>query len=53
MAKWTGFYKVVAPATDTTKISDSQRMGDQGTYGNYSWYQRLVQGSASRLSRYR
>ena len=53
MAKWTGYYKVVVPATDTTKITDSQRMGDQGTYGNYSWYQRLVQGSASRISRYR
>lgn len=28
-------------------------MGDQGTYANSTWYQRLIQGSASRITRYR
>lgn len=34
-------------------MSDSQNIGDQGTYANYTWYQRLVQGAASRVTRYR
>jgi len=53
MAKWTNFYKIVEPKPNAVKISDNQTIGDQGAYGNFSWYQRLVQGSASRLTRYR
>lgn len=34
-------------------MTDSQGIGDQGTYANYTWYQRLIQGSASRITRYR
>jgi len=34
-------------------MTDSQNIGDQGTYANYTWYQRLIQGSASRITRYR
>lgn len=52
-AKWTGFYRLVEPKPNVTKVTDNQAIGDQGTYGNFSWYQRLVQGSASRLTRYR
>lgn len=53
MAKWTNFYKIVEPKPSAVKVSDNQTIGDQGAYGNFSWYQRLVQGSASRLTRYR
>lgn len=53
MAKWSGFYKFVQPAPATTQMTDSQEMADTGAYNNYTWYQRLVQGSASRLTRYR
>jgi hypothetical protein len=51
MAKWSGYFKVVQPSTETTTVTDNQAM-DGTEYGNYSWYQRLVQGSASRISRY-
>lgn len=51
MSKWTGFFKVVQPTTDTVQVTDNQST-DGSSYGNYSWYQRLVQGSASRVSRY-
>lgn len=53
MASWTGYYKIVEPKPTASKITDNQTIGDQGAYGNFSWYQRLVQGSASRLTRYR
>jgi len=52
-AKWTGYFKVVSPQPSTTKMTDSQEMADSGAYNNYTWYQRLVQGSASRMTRYR
>ncbi len=53
MAKWTNYYKIVTPTTSSTKITDNQQIGDSGSYGNYTWYQRLIQGSASRLTKYR
>lgn len=51
--KFAGFYKLVQPAPETTRVTDSQSLTDAGIYGNYSWYQRLVQGSGSRITRYR
>lgn len=51
--KWSGYFKVVSPAQQTTKMTDSQEMADVGAYNNYTWYQRLIQGSASRMTRYR
>lgn len=51
--KWTGYFKVVSPSPNTTPMVDSQEMTDVGAYNNYTWYQRLVQGSASRMTRYR
>lgn len=53
MSKLSSYFKVVAPRNATTTMTDSQSVGDQGSYANYTWYQRLVQGSASRISRYR
>ena len=52
-AKFTDYYKIVKPTPDATRVTDSQSMTDAGIYGNYSWYQRLIQGSGSRLTRYR
>lgn len=51
--KWTGYFKVVTPTPNRVKMTDSQEMADVGAYNNYTWYQRLVQGSASRMTRYR
>lgn len=53
MAKISNYFKVVAPKPGVTTMTDSQGVGDQGTYSNYTWYQRLIQGSASRITRYR
>lgn len=52
-AKFTDFFKVVTPRPGVTTMTDNQNIGDQGSYANYTWYQRLVQGSASRITRYR
>jgi len=50
---YTSYFKIVTPQTGATKMTDSQEMGDAGAYNNYTWYQRLIQGSASRMTRYR
>lgn len=52
-AKWSGYFKIVSPQNSTVKMVDSQEMADAGAYNNYSWYQRIIQGSASRMTRYR
>lgn len=51
--KMTNFFKVVTAKPGVTTMSDSQNIGDQGVYANYSYFQKLIQGSASRLTRYR
>lgn len=51
MSKWQGYFKIVQPTTELVTVTDNQST-DGTTYGNYSWYQKLVQGSASRISRY-
>ena len=53
MAKFRDYFKVITPKPGTTTMTDSQSIGDQGVYANYTWYQRLIQGSASRITRYR
>jgi hypothetical protein len=53
MAKISNYFKVVTPRPGVTTMTDSQSIGDQGVYANYTWYQRLIQGSASRITRYR
>lgn len=52
-AKFADYFKVVTPQPGVTTMTDNQGIGDQGTYSNSTWYQRLVQGSASRITRYR
>lgn len=53
MAKFQQYFKIVTPKPGVTTMTDNQNIGDQGVYANYTWYQRLIQGSASRLTRYR
>lgn len=53
MAKFTDYFKVVTPKPGVTTMTDSQGLGDTGSYANYTWYQRLVQGAASRITKYR
>lgn len=53
MAKFSNYFKVVSPKPGVTTMTDNQSIGDQGAYANYTWYQRLIQGSASRITRYR
>lgn len=48
------FYKIISPKSPNADITDSQDIGgNRGLYGNYTWYHRLVQGSANRITRYR
>lgn len=53
MSKFQGYFKIVQPKGGVTTMADNQSVGDSGTYSNSTWYQRLVQGSASRITRYR
>lgn len=53
MAKIQDYFKIVTPKPSATTMTDNQSIGDQGVYANYTWYQRLIQGSASRITRYR
>ena len=48
------YFKVVTPRGPNVSVSDSQDVaGNRGLYGNYTWYQRIIQGSTTRLIRYR
>ena len=48
------YYKIVAPSAASIDTMDNpDTTGTGGIYGNYTWYHRLVQGSPSRLTRYR
>lgn len=48
------YFKVIGPHSPNVSVTDSQDIsGSRGLYGNYSWYQRVVQGSTTRLIRYR
>jgi hypothetical protein len=51
--KWTKTYKIVTPTPTTTTMQDSQDMSGGTLYNSHSWYQRLVQGSSTRMTRYR
>src|ERR1700752_1005263 len=54
MARITKFYKLISPASPNVDITTNQDIGGNGgLYGNYTWYNRLVQGSSSRITRYR
>lgn len=47
------FYKIVTPTPDQRAIQDSQDVSGGALFSSHSWYQRLVQGSSTRLTRYR
>lgn len=50
----TKFYKVVRPqGADSELYTNQSMMGAGGVYGRSSWYNRMVNGSASRRNRYR
>ncbi|QDJ96464.1 portal vertex protein [Xanthomonas phage Xoo-sp13] len=51
--KVTSFYKIVTPNPQGVDTLDSHDTTGSGAYGNHAWYNRLVQGSSSRLHRYR
>lgn len=52
--KITKFYKIITPESPKTSVTDAQdTSGNYGLYGNYSWMNKLVQGSSVRLQRYR
>ena len=53
MAKWEKIYKIVTPTPSTTTMQDSQDVSGGTLYNSHSWYQRLVQGSSTRQTRYR
>lgn len=47
------FYKIVSPTPDQRAVQDSQDVSGGALFSSHSWYQRLVQGSSTRLTRYR
>lgn len=47
------FYKIVTPSPEQRAIQDSQDVSGGALFSSHSWYQRLVQGSSTRLTRYR
>jgi hypothetical protein len=48
------YWKIVNPRTPNASVTDSQDIGgNRGLYGNYTWYNRIIQGSTTRLVRYR
>lgn len=50
----TKFYKIINPESAKVSVEDSHDLtGNFGVYGNYSWFNKLIQGSASRQQRYR
>lgn len=50
----TKFYKIIKPQAQLDSMHSSQDVsGTSGLYGNYTWYHRMVHGSAQRISRYR
>lgn len=51
--KWSGFYEIVPPAPKTAEITDNQDISGGSLYSNNSWYQRIIQGSSSRLNKYK
>jgi hypothetical protein len=46
-------YKIVDPIPTTKSVPDSQDLTGGSLYSMHSWYQRLVQGSSTRMTRYR
>jgi hypothetical protein len=54
MGQFTDYYKLVTPTSPVTAVTDNQNVNSSSAaYGNYTWYQRIVMGSATRLTRIR
>lgn len=53
MSKISKYYKVVQPIPQAKVVQDSEDLTGGNLYAAYSWYQRLVQGSSTRQTRYR
>lgn len=54
MSQVTRFYKIIEPRSEPYNVLDNQDIsGNAGLFGTYTWYHRLVQGSASRTIRYK
>lgn len=51
--KLVGIYQIVQPRHETVELTDGQDITGSAMYAQNSWYQRIVQGSSSRLNRYR
>lgn len=51
--KLVGIYQIVQPRPETIELTDGQDITGSAMYAQNSWYQRIVQGSSSRLNRYR
>ena len=50
----TKLFKIIDPRSLEVNVADSIDYSGQGNlYGNYTWYHRLVNGSAQRSMRYR
>lgn len=50
----TRFYKIISPKTANVDITSNQDVGgNTGSFGNYTWYNRIVQGAADRVQKYR
>lgn len=48
------FYKIITPQSAMEFMHSSQDVtGSAGIYGNYTWYNRLINGSAQRVNKYR
>lgn len=51
--KWSGFYEIVPPAPRTAEVTDNQDLSGGSLFSNNSWYQRIIQGSSSRINKYK
>lgn len=51
--KWSGYFEIVPPMPKTSEISDNQDLTGSSLYSNNSWYQRIIQGSSSRINKYK
>jgi len=49
------YFKIATPQAPNTSVGNNQNVGGGGAglYGNFGWYQRLIQGSSTRIIRYR
>lgn len=54
MSSISHYWKTITPQSANMSVTNSQDIGgNRGLYGHYSWYNRIIQGSATRLIRYR